>query len=81
MEKLNNGAAVIEETRVNTDERIVLAMWDRGDGKAEYVTWSVSNSGDAYSGHYFATVSEANYDYGFRAGRRAAERAAERKGA
>lgn len=46
---LNNGAVVLQERRISSDERIVLALF-RGD---EFVTWSVSNEGDAYNGYYF----------------------------
>lgn len=61
--RLNNGAVIIEEVRVNRDERIVLAKWDRGDGLPEFVTWSVSNGGDAFSGHYFDKVTDAAIDF------------------
>ncbi len=69
--KLNNGAVIVAQTRVSDIERIVLATWDRGDGAAEYVTWSVSNDGDAYSGHYFDSIEAGAADYAERAGSRA----------
>lgn len=72
MEKLNNGAEIIEEHRVSVDERIVLARWDRGDGLPEFVTWSASNTGDTFSGRYFSNVVAAAADFAERAGLMAA---------
>lgn len=61
---LNNGAVIVEAIRMNRDERIVLARW--GD---QWVTWSVSNEGDAYNGHYFAgLIIAATADLAKRAG-------------
>jgi len=50
---LNNGATVIEQSG-----RIVIASWH-----GEYITWEVTDDGDAYWGHYYHTLAEALHDY------------------
>ncbi len=60
---LNNGASVVASERTSKDGGVVLALFH-----GEYVTWNVSNDGDAYTGHYFSDIIKATADFSERAG-------------
>lgn len=55
---LNNGAEILAYKKRLNNHMIVLAKWGE-----EFVTWAVSDNGDAYWGHYFKTEDEASADW------------------
>jgi hypothetical protein len=55
---LNNGAEVLAFKKILWSHMIVCAKWNE-----EFVTWAVSDHGDAYWGHYFKTMDEAIADW------------------
>lgn len=60
--RLRNGAIVIDYKQVHT-RRYVLAMWEKGAGHWEYVTWEIDADRNAFHGHYFPDLIDAVKDF------------------
>lgn len=63
-DRLPNGANIISRWyHAQRDRWIVLACWQKGNSRWEYITWATDDCGNAYWGHYFNTYQQALEDF------------------
>jgi hypothetical protein len=55
---LPNGATLLAE-----DGDVVLAKWERGEGRIEFITWIVDKDMNCYHGNYFTNIGSATNDF------------------